>query len=435
VKQQFPSRLASFVSSLRADGASVAENEQARVTLQGLTADNAGRLFGLLAEVEGCGRVQFIDAGDNAINDPRVDASIPPLTVSFEKPHAQDGPSFLTLDAFRAWLVKPTDAAQVWVASCLHEFRSEAHLVSPWGEAVRAVSVAAPRKSPRKLVRDTSGKGEVPNDIRPYFLATTERLEEDNPAFQEWAAVAADKLTLCVTSEVTADSVSFIGPPRVSFLRFDAIANPELAEWFFPLQEAAQWIYDIEREAELRLGLFAREFARIASSDLPIGGAVNSAAASALEASRIAYQYSVSDLGKEALKGLADLRKTVVDDIQKLAESMRQIASNAAGALFYSLGIIAAKLSTPIEPLIFDAMLVAGFIYVLSVLLVSERYLLQQRTIRSKWRAKLYRYLTSDEYKDMVENPTNSAEGSLYVMLWVVFFLACSTFFGGVLLR
>lgn len=52
-----------------------------------------------------------------------------------------------------------------------------------------------------------------------------------------------------------------------------------------------------------------------------------------LEGAKVAYQVSLSDLGRDMLKTLADLRKAVTEETAKVTDATRQLVTSVSGAL------------------------------------------------------------------------------------------------------
>lgn len=252
-------------------------------------------------------------------------------------------------------------------------------------------------------------------------------------AFDAWVRIAIKKLMCSVASEVHPETsvIEFGGPPRI-VLTSAGLASPATlgADGFRVLQDASKWIYEFDREVETRHKLFSIELARSVSPGTDVSLAFRNAAAAALEGARIAHGFGLVELSKEALKSMADLRKTVAEDTTKLSEAMRQLSLGVAAALFYGLALVAARLAAVVSPFLLDAMAVVGAAYVGTIVLVNWRHLSQQKTLRDRWREKFYRFLRADDYKSMVSEPLDAAERSLKVSMWIssiitlIFFVA-----------
>jgi hypothetical protein len=420
--------LATFVDNLVSAGsARVAENALPAVRVFELDISALQELTSLL-DVSGY-PYEIVDAAEQVLERDALDAGVAPFAISFRKPAREQEAWFVSTAAFEDWMSSPSSVEAVRVAACTRGFMTEAFRVSGWDESVIERG-ARLRKNPRRVVRDASGRGLVPVDLRPFLLADGSDAPTGDVAYETWTAYAAAKLVLAIATEVLSDGrVEFVGPPRLNVPTFDPASTPELVDWFEPLQEAARWVYDDDREVDLRHRLFSQEFARLAYGATSIEGAITRSGASALEGAKITYSFHVHEISKDALKSLSELRKAVSDDTQKMFESVRQVALSAAGAMFYVIGLVAARLSSaPMDAGVFDFLLLVGMTYSGVVVMVNYRVIEQQRELRSVWRSKVYRYLTDEEYKLMVQDPNSRAELLLIIMLGCVLLVTGGTF-------
>jgi hypothetical protein len=350
--------------------------------------------------------------------------------VSFSKPEVGQGVAFISTAAFKDWLKAPESCGTVFVASATSTFKTEGFVVAPWGwDGQGAIAVA--RKSPRALVRARGAVEAIPDDLRPFLLVEGGEVPWKDVAFSAWLPIATRSCCASLADEVASadDKVSFAGPPRLELEHVSSSTIHELgSSGFLSVQRVARWVYDLDREAELRHGLFVQEFARLSQSKGSLAKELERTAETALDGAKIAYGFSIQEMSRDALKGLSDLRKAIVDETQKVAESTRQLALSAAGAEFYALGLLAARLTSTVPAWLIDCMAGVGLAYVLVVLYINWRYLSQQQELRGVWKMKLYRYLTDAEYKEMVSDPTSKAEGVLWIMMVAVLIVSVLTF-------
>ena len=415
--------LGTFVNSLiDSRSAHISETHHPAVTVDCLSLEDAEQL-----------RMQVISAGllptiTDDLGD-RLDSNKPvvgmePISISFFKPQQIDEIFFVSTRAFGQWLMAPTTTAIVRVAACTAGFRTEAFVVTASDSFADKQEVRV-RKSPRRVVRDATSKRLVPLEVGPYLLLEGSAAPIGESTFEEWLARAASCAALCLANEVQHDrKLEFLGPPRLALDWIDPDATPALVDWFEPIQEATRWVYEIDREVELRHRLFTQEFARLAYGQDNLGAAVLRGAETALEGARIAYAFHLQEISRDALKSLSDLRKSVSEETQKLFEATRQLGLSAAGALFYAIGLIGAKLASSMSTLLFGVMICLGIMYVSLIVAVNLRAVRHQKQLRGVWRSKVYRYLTDDEFGVLVEAPTQRAERLLVVTLWGVEILA-----------
>lgn len=419
--------LATYVDRLiERSGVTVSESALPAVSVHGLDEGSARALVLLLSDAGISARI--VDSADQVIEE--LDDGIAPFRVNFVKPEI-DGVGFVSTHAFREWMAKPESVGLVRVACCTEQFRTEGFVVAPWG--VECVPhMAEGRGSPALVVRVLGGNLSIAADIRPFVLASETAPWRDQ-AFIAWLKPAVTGLLRSLSTEVDASqkSLEFVGPPRLR------LAWPEDADWihleqtaFFGLQSAAAWVYTLPREVELRFRLFTQEFVRLAPSDVKAFEALK-VVGLALEGARIAYNFNLQDVSKDALKSFAELRKGVADDIQKLVESTKQLALSGAAALFYGVGLLATRLTSAAVPVwVVDSLAAIGLAYVAVILFINFTFLRQQQTLRPIWKRKLYRYLTSVEYAEMVEAPTTKCERQLNWTMSIVLLLSLGIFAG-----
>jgi hypothetical protein len=154
---------------------------------------------------------------------------------------------------------------------------------------------------------------------------------------------------------------------------------------FSALQESAKWVFENEREAEMRHTLLSAEIARCAFMDSAATVFFETHMTSALESARIAYQLAISETSRETLKSLTDLRKSITDETSKLSDLSRQLITAVTGAIALVVGLIAARASaSTLAPgwLINVVLLVAVF-YVAIVAWSGHLLVKLQRQLRS----------------------------------------------------
>ncbi|WP_211287864.1 hypothetical protein [Xanthomonas prunicola] len=428
MKKLSPRPLAHFVDQLTVrPGISLSESTEASVTINGASAADAVTLAALLTSLNW--DVKVVDDAEYDVPLHALHAGLEPYAITFQKPLFNDGIGFVTTKAFHDWLlINPKAEGVVRVASSTVCFCTMGFVVCSWDE-VGSSKVREGVKSPRDLVRSIGTVNPLPQDIRPFLLTDSKNLPWGDLAFDAWMLAACRATSYSVAAEVEVSKVTFTGPPRLDLDLNEGRFLDDLGSvGFLALQAAALWIYELDRESEVRHRIFTHEFARIAERGRGLGKALAESCALALDGAKITYQYGLHEQSKDAIKGLGELRKSVVEDTAKTTEAARQLALSAAGALFYSLGLIAGKITTSISPLLLDAMGILGILYLGSIIGINFRFLSQQRVLRDTWRRKLYRYLTESEYNDLVGVPVRSAELSLCVALFASSFLGLVMF-------
>ena len=159
--------------------------------------------------------------------------------------------------------------------------------------------------------------------------------------------------------------------------------------------------------------MLAAEVARTAINDGDLAD-LTSIMAGALEGAKIAYGFGVLQQSRDALKTLSDLRKAVSDETAKLADSTRSVAAAVMTSAIGNIGLVIARITVAKDfKFVGLAAVVIGIalaIYVIAVISSGTHFLAIQRDLRNDWRDRLYKFLSNDEYKKMVENPVARAE-------------------------
>jgi hypothetical protein len=409
--------LARRIDGLCADGrALVVENEQ-NVTVSALSAADLRAIAAKIHDVEW--PFEIHDDQGNAWNIEDVDEAFAPFRLHIEKPPAPPKRlQVLTSVAFRAWLSEQRSAEIWWVASLLRPFTTWSSRFTSWGDTTE-FSPQPASKDPRQLVRETAGQRLIPSEIGPWLLSNPDEVLEEDICFGVWADVAAPTLMRVLSDEIAVDGgrLTFRGPPRLHLAPPpDDSLRTLRADGFGALQEAAGWVFENRREAEMRHTLFSLEFARSAIGRDDAVTAFRDTADVALEGARIAYQLGLLDLSRDTLKSLADLRKAVGEDVSKTSDTTRQMITALAGALSVGMGLIAARLNSSIDYRLLSGLGIVVVGYVTLMALSGFGYLSSQARLRVEWRPRLYSFLAKEEYQSIVMAPINRAATWFYVV-------------------
>lgn len=354
------------------------------------------------------------DASDSIRSDAgELDSLLEPFLIQVQKP-ATERWRFLTLEGFTRWLENPTVGMPVEVALCSRQFLTGGFIVSNWDEESLRANSGRALKSPRELVREIHSLARVPQDIRPYLLEPGERIEWGNPVFEAWARVSSCTLAASIASSVSEDGrLRFAGPP---IIETQPCINSDFSQLgdagFRALQAAAYWVYEAPHESETKHTFLAAEVARSPGAirnGLPYE-LFNAGLESALVSARLAFQVSLSGIGRDTIQALSELRKTLADEASKLAESARQIGTAVAGAVFISLGVVLAKVTTSVPQWVVKILAVAVVAYLVSMLASAYLQLKYQKNVRTRWRVVLYRFLSDKDYQHMVLDPATQAQ-------------------------
>jgi hypothetical protein len=388
----------------------------ATVTASALSVDTL-RL--LAAEVERLGWQHWVsDAENNEWGVGEARQEYAPFRLSIAKPGVVDGTlRLLTIEG----LVRNLQESRVeahWEIARLHlPFSTELVQFTPWGSLCDFVP-GADKKSPRSLVREVGAERLVPLDVRQWLLRGSSKGLMENVAFRVWGSEAARNLLFALADEVDSEdsSLKFRGPPKLTISALPAPDNDLLSELtpagFEAVQEAASWVFENNREAEMRHVLLATEIARGGGGATSAPKFLGREMSVALEGAKIAYQMALSELSRDTLKALGELRKAVTDETAKVTDAARQITAAVATALAIGLGLLAARTTTAVNPLLLKGVMLVALVYVAAIVISGRQFILLQRRLRQDWQPRLYRFLPQAEYKQMVGDPMKRAEGA-----------------------
>lgn len=268
--------------------------------------------------------------------------------------------------------------------------------------------------SPRKLVKDYVPDREVVDDLSPWLITT--RPAVDSPEFIAWRIQAARRLLGALVNSASAEQgvvwLQASGPPILR-IRAD---DPALTDAWEQLTACAEWVFLTGLDIEVRHLILAVELARAYRPDL----ALPALSTQALEAARATYEAHVQSASRETLKALADLRKTVIDETQKVTQRAqdltsglwRDVAVSAAPFVIKVLGD-ASKTTKP--------EVAAGFYFAAAIFIavsfglqvrINKTFLDNQRNARAKWFQTLYGYISANERRDIAEEPIEKAVAS-----------------------
>jgi hypothetical protein len=290
-------------------------------------------------------------------------------------------------------------------------FESGCAVVQPWtGEPGEQCLQQETLPDPRKFVKDFSSRGFVPADVRPWLLRQAPAIR--GAAFTSWSAIAVRKALSVMVDHVSLDGddpvYHLAGPPSRTF----SIPDESLSAVFNPLQSAAQWIYLEGRDADTRHLFYAAEFARAYRP-----GELGDMAGRVLDSARIAYGAHAKSASRETLKALAELRKNVVDETQKIT----QRAQDLANSLWRDLAVAAAPFVLKILPdssKVNEHLVTEWFAIGAALFLVfsfgiqaslNHTFFEQQRKSRLLWRQSLNPYISDSELTDFSDKPINEA--------------------------
>ncbi|MBK5342263.1 hypothetical protein JFU48_12830 [Pseudomonas sp. TH49] len=374
-----------------------------------------------------------VDEEQNATEISNIVEDFEPFKVFIRKPPGSDGDlRILTLSGLIAFLDKGHDATCWRIARLSKPITTQAHHLTDWSTPT-SFTRTSETKSPRSIVKAVGISQAVPRDIRPWILTNASELDFTFPYHLAWSARAFQALIRAIPNEVESSNQSLIfkGPPKL-VLQTTAVTAESIGRFgalaFIALQEAVAWSYENFRDVEIKHGLLATEIARSGRSDGLVEDYLKDNILTALESAKIAYQMSISDIAKDTLKSLTDLRKAITEDTAKTTDATRQTITAITGAFAVTIGLVAARLSSSINPWLILTVLVVALAYVGMIVYSGWSFIKLQRNLRADWQAKLYRFLPAVEYEKMVVVPAGIAESTFRttaIVGGVAFVLMC----------
>lgn len=370
------------------------------------------------AAAEGGWPFSIADSHGTEYGIEEVDADFGPFRIALEKPlsseqSASDDLFIATEIGYRGFLRRGHSASCWRILGLTSAFSTRARIYCGWTESLPLMESPA-TKPPRLLVKESANVRTVPEDVRHWLLAEGYALEPSDPFQVIWAAHALNYLTRCFANEIdsTGTTLTFKGPPKLSLTISHMADGGEEAslESFEIVQEAAGWVFDSAREAEVKHILLSAEIARSGRADGLAGDYFREYLRGALDCAKIAYQMAVSEITKDTLKSLGELRKAVTEETSKATDATRQAVAAIATALTVGLGLIAARLTVQINPYLISLVMGVAFGYTIMSVVSGRKFITIQQRVRQEWQPKLYRFLSGEEYRKMVAEPIGEVE-------------------------
>lgn len=390
------------------------------VTVSALSSEHASSILALCKPLEW--PVSVFDSANEIWSDiDALDSNFAPYRLAIQKPNAPtDTLQLLSNHAFAQWLESGHPASRWHIARMTEPIVVGTGVIQPW-DGVQKPGEMAPTKSPRTLVREFGNVRQTPEDVRFWLSSALSVDQYSHSATQIWVRAAASALINCLPDEIDSDgeALKFRGPPRLSISKFDPTTEALDQSTFNTLREVIHWVFENEREAEMRHILLAAELARAGTTFVNISTFLRQHLTHAWESAQIAYQMALAETGRDTLKVLSDLRKAVTEETAKLSDMGRQLTGSVAAALATGIGLIAARVAAnaPAELVVIVMLIIA--LYTAMTITSGVQFMRLQRQLRSEWQHRLYRFLPDAEYTRMVATPTTKAEISFIWTAWL----------------
>lgn len=361
---------------------------------------------------------QLHDGAFNLCDVAEVEDGEEGFLITFKKPTPElagaDTLYLLTEPGLADHLRKGHPAIYWRVVGLSKPIRCKARILGGWEDELPVIIPPA-TKAPRLLVKEAASVRVVPGDVQHWVLEENHQLDPAEAFHSLWAQFAYESLGWCIANEIegAAHKLIFKGPPKLILqgLGEDPARRALVTiKDFELLHESVSWVYENAREAEIKHVLFSAEVARSGRTDGEVIGYFQENLVAAFECAKIAYQMSISEITRDTLKSLADLRKAVTEETAKATDATRQTVAAIASALAVGLGMIVARISVALNPWLVLLVMIVALGYVVLVAMSGWHFILVQRSVRKEWQLKLYRFLSADDYEMMVTVPIGKSE-------------------------
>lgn len=342
------------------------------------------------------------------------------LSIRFNSP--QGSAHLFTREGWRSFLYDDTAVSSVTVVRLAFidtSFATKAFAVEPWLDAPET-SVAQEAKAdagPRRQVRCQSPNLMAPTRIEPWVLVRP--IVSAEPALMIWSDVATEMIARSLPNELYTDGgsarVSLSGQPprRLDFGNIETNKIP-----FDVAQEAATWVYLEGADVEVRHTFLSAELAREWTPGASFSAGLASRLRAALDSARLVYKAHLRSGSKDTLKALAELRKSLGDEVQKLLQQARDLSSGVWRDVAVAIGVMAVrfaidntKAGTTTSGFAWIYLMVAIYISVSYAITITTncRFLGIIEESRKAWRPKLYAFLDDEDYRTLADKPLSDA--------------------------
>jgi hypothetical protein len=175
--------------------------------------------------------------------------------------------------------------------------------------------------------------------------------------------------------------------------------------------DAVRWIVAPAVQAEVRHNLVVSELARLWGNPSDLHSAIKLAIKPAYETARTAYQLHMTSLTAESLRALADLRRALIDESDRVQQSIGQLTATmwrdcllAGGAVLTHMYYLSYAQSKGGKWFVWGALV---FLLVSGILMFYGqcRSLAGSRKSFSAWKLRVYSFVTDDDYKALAHEP------------------------------
>lgn len=337
------------------------------------------------------------------------------VQVTIAKPTVAGVAVFVFQVGVEAYLASPTILPRLLIADIKPDqvFRARGLDVGHWNLDEPIVQGTLPTSAvdPSRYVRDFVPSREVATDLSPWML--TAGPVTSSTSYGAWEAIAARRLLAGLVSRAFVEDGRVVlqaaGPPVFNILA----DSTELPSARPQLNEAAQWVFLSGVDVEARHVLFSAEMARASRPADTLAVLI----AQALEGAKAAYEAHIQSSSRETLKVLADLRKTVIEETQKVTQKAQELTST----LWRDLAVFAVPLTlkylgdaSQTTSAFLSVGLCIGAALFISLSFgvqwrTNDAFFESQRASRRSWMQTLFSYISQNEREAIAEAPIETA--------------------------
>jgi len=416
------SNLGNLIDGLAKNASAVVAETSTHVSVSNVQSEAA------IYITQACNKVgwpcSLFDGADQPCEITGIHEDFAPFRAVIVKPPQSPGVlPVLTITGLNNFLQSQPSHSEWLVAGLSERIITRSIVLRPWDDECDFYPMPI-TKNPRSLVREYTNNRTVPPDIRPFLLAVPDVHVTTCAASFTWLNASVRAICRSLVNEIDAETgaLKCNGTPKLSILFPEPTEDLSLSfslENFKYLQMAATWVFDNEREAESRHTLMVNEIARVGNANANLAECFAIHISSALSSAKIAYQMMLSDVSKDTLKALGDLKKAVTEETAKVTEVTRQLVGGVSAAIAVGIGLIATRVSTSAHPGLIATVMVLVAVYVSVIIYSGAQFVSIQRQLRTDWQSKLYRFLPSVDYEKMVSVPTGRSEHTFFVSAWI----------------
>ena len=176
------------------------------------------------------------------------------------------------------------------------------------------------------------------------------------------------------------------------------------------------WVFLSGQDAEVRQLIFAVELARAGRAGLAIPAHLRQA----LDFAKTTYEAHIQSASRETLKALADLRKNVVEETQKITQRAQDLTSGLWRDIAVSSAPFVVKVLSDANKAansgITSSLYFAAAVFIIISFALQTRingsYLENQKSARVRWFDTLYNHISAAERQRISDIPIEAAENS-----------------------